>query len=119
MRNAVLFLKIRQFRVPALNFDANGYMDLVSWQDIDRHDPPILSNYSEKQIRAFINKADTNVIQLPHFPCHTESFQIAERCIKLVTEASAAVFGQEQRDGFFRARLESRTFNSKAEYRLS
>ena len=76
--------KIRQFRVPVLNFDANDYIDLVSWQDIDRHDPPIMKNYSENQIRAFIDKADTNVIQLPHFPCPT---QAAERCIKLVTEA--------------------------------
>ena len=77
-----------------------------------------MNNYSDSQIRAFID--NTDVIQLPHFPCHTQS---AERCIKLVTEASAAVCGQEQRDGFIRARFESRTimktFHANAEYWLS
>ena len=55
----------------SITFYANGYLDLVSWHDIGRHDPPIMNNYSENQIRAFIDKADTNVVQLPHFPCHT------------------------------------------------
>ena len=97
-------MTVRQFQVPVLNFDANDYIDLVAWQNIDRYDPPIMNNYSESQIRAFIDNTDVKL--LPHFPYHT---QAAERCIKLVTEASAAVCGQEQRDGFIRARNESRT----------
>ena len=56
-----------------------------------------MNNYSEIQNHAFINDADEDIIQLPQFPCHT---QTVERCIKLVTEASAAGSGQEQRDRF-------------------
>ena len=39
------------------------------------------------------------------YPCHT---QAVERVIKLVTEAAAAVSGQERRDGYIRATLKSR-----------
>ena len=110
-------MPVRQFQVPVLNFDADDYIDFVAWQNIDRYDSPIMNNYSVSQIRAFID--NTDVIQLPHFPCH---IQAVERCIKLVTKASDAVCGQEQRDGFIQARIESRTimktFNTKAEYQL-
>ena len=72
-------MTVKQFRAPVLNFDADDYIDFVAWQNIDRYDPPIMNNYWESQIRAFID--NTDVIQLPHFPCHT---QAAEKCIKLV-----------------------------------
>ena len=53
------------------------------------------------------------------FPCHT---QATERCIRLVTEASAKVSGQTARDGFIRAGIASRqimkTFNTKSEFHL-
>src|SRR6218665_1387541 len=46
--------------------------------------------------------------------------QVVERCVKVVTEASAAVCGVKARGGFIRPRLESRrimpTFNTKKEY---
>jgi hypothetical protein len=110
---------IRQFRVPTLNLEADDYIDLVAWQDIDRQAPPVMDNISDKQIRGFLNSSE-DVVVLPHFPCHT---QAVERCVKLVTESSAAVCGQQQRDGFIRSRIESRkimkTFNTKSEYRLS
>lgn len=110
---------IRQFRVPTLNLEAGDYIELVTWKDIDRHSPPVMDNISDQQIRGFFNNSD-DVVVLPHFPCHT---QAVERCVKLVTESSAAVTGEHQRDGFIRSRIESRkimkTFNTKSEYRLS
>jgi hypothetical protein len=42
---------------------------------------------------------------LKKLPCHT---QAVERCVKLVTEASAAVCGTAARDGFIRVRNEAR-----------
>ena len=36
---------------------------------------------------------------VPNYPCHTQS---VERGVKLVSEASQAVNGQAQRDGFIR-----------------
>ncbi|KAF2899676.1 hypothetical protein ILUMI_06499 [Ignelater luminosus] len=56
-------------------------------------------------------------MDIPTYPCHT---QATERCVKLVTEASAMVCGKEQRDGFIRTRIESRqpmkAFNTKKEF---
>ena len=50
------------------------------------------------------------------FPCHTQG----AICVKLVTEATAAVCGAKNRDGFIGARLRSRellpTFESKKDY---
>ena len=109
---------VRQFRVPVLNFGAEDYVDLVAWQDIDRHAPPVMDGFSDQQIRGFVANSD-DVVTLEHFPCHT---QAVERHVKLVTESSAAVCGQQQRDGFIRSRIESRrvmkTFNTKSQYRF-
>ena len=95
------------------------YVDLLTWQDIDRQAPPLMNNISDEQIRGFVNNSEDMVVLL-NFPCHT---QAVERCVKLVTESSAAVCGQQQRDGFIRSRIKSRkimkTFNTKCDYRLS
>lgn len=52
--------------------------------------------------------------KLNRMPCHT---QAVERCVKLVTGASAAVCGPERREWFIKNKLESRrimpTFNMK------
>ena len=62
-------------------------------------------------------KNGLSMCQIIDFPCHT---QAVERCIKLVTEASNAVCGDNKRDGFIRATLLSRkqmpTFNTKKQF---
>jgi len=45
------FTGIRQYRVPSLNLAAGDYIDLVAWEDIDRHSPPVMDNISDEQIR--------------------------------------------------------------------
>ncbi|KAK4874453.1 hypothetical protein RN001_013813 [Aquatica leii] len=45
-------------------------------------------------------------ISILKLPCHT---QAVERCIRLVTEASSSVCGNEARDGLIRAKLASRS----------
>lgn len=67
---------------------------------------------------ALKNMVDTGeVLAVGKFPCHT---QAVERCIKLGTEASAAVCGAKSRDGYIHSRLASRklmpNFNTKSEY---
>jgi len=51
------------------------------------------------------------------YPCHTQS---VERMIRLVSEASGKVFGQDARDGYVKAKLDSRTqlpeFETKSQY---
>jgi len=51
------------------------------------------------------------------YPCHTQS---VERMIRLVSEASGKVFGQDARDGYIKAKLESKKelpeYNTKSQY---
>ena len=112
---------IRKFRVPSLNFHAEDYTDLVEWQAIDRYEPPLMKHLSDDEVAACVKTNESaHVRTIAQFPCHT---QATERCIRLVTEALAAVCGQDARDGFIRARIVSRkklkTFNTKSEFRLN
>src|SRR6218665_3755490 len=108
---------VRQFRVPKRHLE--DYTELVDWQSIDRCSPPVMKNMSDSEIITFVKSRATNKVDYPKFPCHT---QRTKRCIKLVTLASAAVCGEERRDGFIHARLHSRNimkqFNYKAQFRL-
>lgn len=107
--------KIRMFEIPPLNFEATEYFDMIDWQKCNITEPPITSRISNEDLQKFINSCDT--ITFGKYPCHT---QCVERCIKLVSEASAAVCGYEQRDGFIRVRVNSRdampVFNTKKEF---
>ena len=112
--------RVREFRVPSLNFEAKDYTELVEWQQIDRYEPPLTKHISDDEISACVKSQDVaRICELAKFPCHT---QATERCVRLVTEASAAVCGETSRDGFIRARIMSRglmkTFNTKCEFRL-
>ena len=108
---------VRRFCVPPLKFDANEYYDLVDWQALDLTEPPVTKNMTDIVLRDMIAAKDTPEVLFPRFPCHT---QAVERCIKLVTEASAAVCGVNSRDGFIRSPIESQhempKFESKRDY---
>ena len=95
------------------------YTELINWQSCNITEPPLTVHISDVDITAFVKSKESPLINFPRFPCHT---QAVERCIKLVTEASAAVCGNTSRDGFIRTRLEARSimpvFNTKSEYRV-
>jgi hypothetical protein len=107
---------LRKFAIPILNFQANEYFDLIDWQE-HLTEPPLLLELSEDEISHHIREAACAMMEFPKFPCHT---QAVERCVKLVTEASAAVSGAEARHGFIHVRLESRSqmpcFETKSDY---
>jgi len=111
---------LRVFSIPKLNFEAKEYIDLIDWQMTALSEPPILANNSSDDIEMFVACDDTPLLDFPKYPCHT---QAVERCVKLTTEASSSVCGVKSRDGFIRARLESRAimprFESKCDYRTS
>ena len=98
----------------------DDYVNIIDWQSIEVTEPPILANMSECELEQYVASGDIPKVNFPKFPCHT---QAVERCVKLVTEASAAVCGQKSRDGFIHVRLESRhimpKFNTKGQYRVS
>jgi len=110
---------IRKFVVPKLKFDASDYTELIDWQ-MCVTEPQLTSDVSEEDMMQFVATHASQKFHFPRFPCHT---QAVERCVKVVTEASAAVCGVKAREGFIRPRLESRrimpTFNTKKEYRTA
>ena len=57
------------------------------------------------------------ILQIPPFPCHTQN---VERGVKIVTEASSKVFGNEARHGYILTTLHSRSkfarFDTKRDY---
>lgn len=81
---------------------------------------PILEHVVTDDIKATIYNANADILKFHQFPCHT---QAVERCIKVVTEASYLVIGQDARSGFIRTIIKSRqkvpSFETKAENNLS
>ncbi len=75
----------------------------------------MLSNIYEEQINCLITGHASEVLAFESFPCHTQS---VERCVKLITEAAAAVSGELNRDGFIRARIQSRELMPQCEAKL-
>ncbi|CAG4961034.1 unnamed protein product [Parnassius apollo] len=110
---------LRTFKVPPLNFDAEDYTDLIKWQDCKITEPPLTYNLSDEFLKEIVKCGLRTCQSIKDFPCHT---QAVERCIKLVTEASSAVCGENKRDGFIRARLLSRqqmpNFDTKKQFNI-
>lgn len=110
---------LRKFKVPSLNFDAEDYTDLINWQDHQITEPPLTLNISNEFLENIVENGLSTHHNIKDFPCHT---QAVERCIKLVTDASSSVCGENKRDGFIRARLLSRqkmtSFNTKKQFNV-
>ena len=108
---------LRTFIVPDVNINANAYHEMINWQECELTEPPVTSKFSDNEIKTFIT--DGTLPSFPSFPCHT---QAVERAIKLVTESSLAVSGNEQRHGFIHNRISSRSkmpkFNSKKDFNI-
>lgn len=108
---------LREFVVPKVNFDANEYYEMIDRFSMDVTEPPLTRELPSGQIEENIRTSAIASEQICSFPCHT---QAVERIIKVVTEAAASVYGTNQRDGFIRAKLESRRkmpkFDSKQDY---
>ena len=84
-----------------LNLSATTLINLISWKPSVVQEPSFTCSKSTAEIQSYLDIPYSP----PQFSCHTQS---TERCVKLVTEAAAAVCGQEARDGYIRARLHSR-----------
>ena len=116
---------IRKFKIPVINFDANDYVDLISWHNCEIIEPPMIQQFEEDELRHLVeitseNCTETDLpIKFSQFPCHT---QAVERMVKLVTEASSVVCGETARDGFIMTKIESQklmsSFETKKQFRL-
>lgn len=108
--------QVRQFNIPDFNFNADDYFELINWRSITVTEPPLTVKILNSDLQEMISDVPAE-IDILKFPCHS---QAVERCVKLVTEASAAVCGYEARDGFIRSRNASRIslpkFETKSQY---
>ena len=92
---------VRPRVTPKLNLSATSLTKLITWKPGQVDEPVFTCSLSKEEITGFIVKP----LVPPDFCCHTQS---TERCVKLVTEASAAVCGQEARDGYIKATVAHR-----------
>ncbi|KAG0727262.1 hypothetical protein GWK47_035023 [Chionoecetes opilio] len=87
---------VRPRITPKLHLSATSLQTLISWQPGQVHEPAFTCSLSGDQIQEILIKP----YEVPEFSIHTQS---TERVVKQVTEAAAAVVGQQARDGFIRA----------------
>ena len=68
---------------------------MIDWDDdeILQTEPPMLSDLSNVELENCVN----GILKIPDYPCNTQG---VERHVKLVTEASEAVYGKENRNGW-------------------
>ena len=103
-------------RMPAINFEAEDWSTLVDLKSITGYfEPPFTQDIDSEDLR---NALDTDSpLQFPTLPAHSQS---VERAVKLVSEASAHVYGTEGRHRHILVRLKSRkarpSFGSKGSY---
>lgn len=115
-------LGIREFKIPQINFDAENYTEIMDWENLANTLPPILRPFqffsddpkilAERKISEY--ELDFDILSMP---CHTQS---VERCVKIVTEASMEVCGEDRRDGYILNTLQSRQkmpiFRTKSDF---
>ena len=108
---------VRSFQIPELDFDAERYIDMISWENINITEPPLTRDITVEEINELVHSKQKR--EFPHLPCHT---QAVERCVKLVTEAASLVCGEISRDGFIRSRIESRqkmpSYETKCQFKI-
>lgn len=102
--------------MPEVNFNAEDYIDLIDWFNCTVTEPPLVRHLSDQELWDIVKQ----VPNFDNFPCHT---QAVERGVKIITEASTKVCGEESRDGFIRAKFDARKdlpkFESKCQYYAS
>ena len=107
---------LRKFQVPPLDWDAEVWWEMINWDNVTVAEPELLR-------RIFLvefEKVEFSPMSFPMFSCHS---QTVERCVKLVTEASSKVCGQENRHKRILTVMANRAarkpFESKNQYQYS
>jgi hypothetical protein len=99
--------KIREFTPPSsLNFKANHFTELINWEKEVTTEPPLTFKLT---IQDLLNIKETK-LQIKPYKVHTQS---VERAVRMVTQASKSVYGEEARDGYVKATLLSRRMMPK------
>ncbi|GBL73079.1 hypothetical protein AVEN_128234-1 [Araneus ventricosus] len=80
---------VHVFLPPKLNFEAADYTEMIGWSSITITSPRILRYISTAVFSSIVRDKKNPEWHFVHFPCHT---QAVERCVKLMTEASAKAY---------------------------
>ena len=109
---------VRAFRVPPINFQSNLYYEMIDWSKNVITEPPLFKNIPLQDIKEMASTGRSFEFgPLQKLPCHT---QAVERHVKIITEASKHVCGNDARDGYIRSILKSRdeipSFTSKKSF---
>ena len=107
---------IRKFRAPKFRF--NRITSTTSDDDYDQLlNLTQISTLTEPPLTMEVPESQLSTYEVPKFPCHTQQ---TERIIRLVSEASQRVIGQENRHGYIVTTLYSRSitgqFDTKKDY---
>ena len=100
-KNELGDMSVRIRKMPKLNLKATSLRTLIEWKVKEAHEPVYTCKLTKQELQQIVEKP----FDVPRFSIHTQS---TERCVKQVTEAAASVVGQERRDGYIRARIQSR-----------
>ncbi|GBN69199.1 hypothetical protein AVEN_113688-1 [Araneus ventricosus] len=94
---------VRRFVIPAVNFGAADYVDLIDWQACNVTPPTVLRHISSHELLNMIqDDLPVDGWNFIKFLSHTEA---VERIVRLVTEVSRKKVGLQNRDGFIRTAL--------------
>ena len=91
--------QVRVFSLPKPNYAAKFYQDMIDWKTAQLTEPPILKDYTDEQITAFVEK--------PLVLDICSNTQFVERLIKVITQKGCTAADPKLRDGFAKATLKS------------
>ena len=107
---------VRKHTIPVLRWNATSWDQIIDWSKSEFHEPFILS----KLDIAKIEECYASPFTFPKYPVHSQS---VERAVKLVTEASFKVAGEERRHTSILSVISSRksrkAFDTKKDYAVS
>ena len=96
--------ELRPFVLPAVNMGADDITNLIDWQQELVTEPPLTADLSDAALLDIVQTP----LQVDHYTIRCTQLPYVERAVKVVTEAAAAVVGEEQRHGFICSRLRHR-----------
>ena len=102
-------------KITNINYEAEHWSELIDLSQEGVCEPGVTVGFSDEEIEEAILTGSK--LSLPVFPSHSQS---VERAVKLTSEASCVVFGQEARHKHIVAKVLSRksrpAFSSKGHY---
>ena len=102
-------------KIPTINFLAEHWTDIIDLTQLGICEPALTEELTEEDLQEALRSGKK--IDLPDLPCHSQS---VERAVKLTSEASHKVYGQEARHRHILAKVTSMkmrpSFESKGQY---